>query len=90
MNIDFHRLWKSYYKKLRPAQKDLFRERVKLFLQDPHHALLNNHSLHGSMQGFRSITVGGALRAVFRPTIDPETPQKMSSAAGCSGATRSR
>ncbi len=68
MNIDFHRLWKSYYKKLRPAQKDLFRERVKLFLQDPHHALLNNHSLHGSMQGFRSINVGGDLRAVFRPT----------------------
>ncbi len=71
--IDFHRSWESDYKKLRPAQQERFREQMKLFMHNPRHPFLNNHALHGTMSGFRSLNVGGDLRAVFRETDDSYT-----------------
>ncbi len=68
MTIDFHRDWKSQFRKLSPTQRDLFYQRVEMFIQNPFHPFLNNHPLHGALQGFRSINIGGDLRALFRQT----------------------
>lgn len=70
MKIDFHRDWESWFKKLRPAQKDLFYQRLELFMQNPHDPSLNNHPLHGVLKDFRTINVGGDLRGLFRRTAE--------------------
>lgn len=42
------------------------RERVLLFAEDEFHPLLNNHALHGKYENYRSINVGGDVRAIFK------------------------
>lgn len=39
---------------------------------DPHHRLLNNHSLTGEYVGYRSINITGNWRAVFSEIQDEE------------------
>ena len=48
-----------------------FEERLKLFLEDSFHPLLNNHQLHGEWEGYRSINITGDLRAIFK--VEEET-----------------
>jgi addiction module RelE/StbE family toxin len=48
--------------------KQAFREALALFLIDPVHPALRNHTLHGKYAGYRSIDVTGDYRAVFRET----------------------
>lgn len=66
MRIEFHREFEKQYKKLRSNQKKKFQERHDLFLEDSFHPLLNNHALRGRYAGYRSINVGGDLRAIFK------------------------
>jgi addiction module RelE/StbE family toxin len=51
--------------KLKRAEQNRFAERLELFKNNPRHAGLRNHALTDRYQGFRSINVGGDLRAVF-------------------------
>lgn len=67
----YHRSFKKDYKKLSAGMQSRFNERLKLFLNDPFHPLLNNHSLHGEWEGYRSISITGDLRAIFQ--IEGET-----------------
>jgi addiction module RelE/StbE family toxin len=66
MKIVLHRQFEKDYKVLRPNQKKKFKERRNLFLEDPFHPLLNNHPLQGKYTGYRSINIGGDLRAIFK------------------------
>ncbi len=54
MRALFHKDFKKRYKKLRA-----------IFLENPFDSLLNNHPLQGKYEGFRSINVGGDLRAIY-------------------------
>ena len=74
MRIVLHRNFKKQYKKLRDEEQRRFRERRNLFLKNPFHFLLNNHSLHGAYRGYRSINVGGDLRVIYEE-IDRSTAQ---------------
>lgn len=40
--------------------------RLKIFMEDQHHPLLNDHSLAGSWRGYRSINVTGDWRAIYQ------------------------
>ena len=42
-------------------------ERIGLFIRDPFHPLLNNHALSGEYKGYKSINIGGDLRAIYEP-----------------------
>ena len=36
-------------------------------MENPFHSLLNNHALSGKYSGYRSINIGGDLRAIYEP-----------------------
>lgn len=66
MIIRSHRNFKKQFNKLTKAQKRKFIERRDIFLKDEFNPALNNHALKGEYQGYRSINIGGDLRAIFR------------------------
>ncbi len=72
MKIILHKRFEKRYTKLRPAEKEKFKARRNLFLQDPFDQVLNNHTLSGRYKGYRSINISGDLRAVYR-MIDQDT-----------------
>ena len=39
--------------------------RLRLFEDESHHPLLNNHALGGAYEGYRSINVTGNYRAIY-------------------------
>ena len=70
MKIVLHKDFIKAYKKLRPAQKRKFKERRNLFLIEPFHPLLRNHSLQGRHDGYRSINIGGDFRVIYKAFSD--------------------
>ncbi len=65
MNLEFHKDFQKRYIKLRAGEKLKFQERQEIFLEDPSHPILNNHALKGKYEGYRSINIGGNLRAIY-------------------------
>jgi addiction module RelE/StbE family toxin len=72
MKVRFHKNITKRYKKLQPAEKKKFDERITLFMENTHNVVLDNHPLRGSFVGYRSINITGDLRAVYK-VIDQET-----------------
>jgi addiction module RelE/StbE family toxin len=66
MILIYHSKFKKKYSKLRTNEKQKFKERRNLFLVNPFDPILNNHALNGKYLGYRSINIGGDLRAVFK------------------------
>ena len=60
------------YGTLREGEKDRFKARIRLFQENRHHPLLHDHQLHGKYAGYRSINIGGNLRAIYK-LIPPDT-----------------
>lgn len=59
---------KGFEKKTRRLPIDIRKSlgiRLKLFMQDPRHPLLNDHALTGSWRGYRSINITGDWRAIY-------------------------
>lgn len=60
---------KRFVKSLKKAPKKIqiaFRNRLEIFISDKFNPILNNHSLAGKYQGYRSINITGDWRAVFK------------------------
>lgn len=72
MKIYFHKNFEKQFKKLRPGEKKKTQERLELFLENPFDSLLNNHSLRGKYTDYRSISIGGDLRAIYKYLSDNE------------------
>jgi addiction module RelE/StbE family toxin len=60
------------YRHIDTTIRESCNERLKLFLAQPFHQLLDNHALKGGWKGYRSINVTGDWRAIFK-MVDPET-----------------
>ena len=59
---------RQFKKKVTKLPKNIraaLKERLRLFLENPHHPVLNNHPLHGSLRNYRSINITGDYRMVF-------------------------
>ncbi len=69
MQIRFGREFVKHYNKVDKKIKTAFDKRLNLFLQNPFHLKLNNHSLRGKYFGKRSINVTGDWRAIFKEEI---------------------
>lgn len=65
MKVRFHRHFSRDYKKCPTKVQTQFQKRLRLFLENPYHPLLENHVLHGEWQEFRSINVTGDYRALY-------------------------
>ena len=66
MKIIFHQSFNKSYLKLREKEKIKFKERVAIFLEDKFNPILNNHPLKGKYSGYRSINIGGDIRAIYK------------------------
>lgn len=62
----FHKHFEKQLRKLSKRQRERVKEQLTFFLEDPFHPLLNNHSLQGKYQGYRSISIEGDLRAIYK------------------------
>ena len=72
MIILFHRHFRRRYKKLSDKTRNYFQERLKLFIEDQLHPLLENHALQGEWKGFRSINITGDIRVIYK-AIDAQS-----------------
>lgn len=61
----YSKKFRKNYRKLELKTRERFKERRDIFLADPSHPSLNNHSLHEPYSGCRSINVTGDYRAIF-------------------------
>lgn len=66
MKLYFHKNFEKQYKLLNVKQKQKTWERLKLFLDNPFNSVLNNHPLKGKYLDYRSINIGGDLRAIYK------------------------
>ena len=66
MRIVFQKSFEKQYKKLPKKIKQKVQERNILLGKDPYNPVLNNHSLHGKYVGYRSISVTGNLRIIYK------------------------
>lgn len=66
MKINLHRNFKKQYKKLSQKEKEKFKKRRNVFLENPFHSILNNHELHGKYKGCRSINITADLRVIYQ------------------------
>lgn len=65
MRAVFHKNFKKQFKKLRKNEQNKFNAQLAIFIENPFDPLLNNHPLQGKYEGFRSINIGGDLRAIY-------------------------
>lgn len=66
MKIVFHKNFEKQYKRLPKKIKQKVKERNLLFERDEHDLLLNNHALHGKYKSYRSFSISGDLRIVYK------------------------
>jgi mRNA interferase YafQ len=72
MKIKFHKDFEKQMLKLRSGEQNKLRERLKIFLKNQFDPQLNNHPLKGKYLNYRSINIGGDLRAVYKRVSDEE------------------
>ncbi|OGM23349.1 hypothetical protein A2961_01745 [Candidatus Woesebacteria bacterium RIFCSPLOWO2_01_FULL_39_21] len=70
--IDFSKRFEKDLKKAPMKIQTAFRSRLEIFLTDKFNPILNNHSLLGRYEGYRSINISGDWRAIFRELDDGE------------------
>jgi len=70
MIIQYHQAFTKDFKRLSPKIKEKFKERLVLFERDEFDPILNNHSLKGKYQSYRSINVSGDTRAIFKRGVE--------------------
>ena len=66
MKIIFQKSFEKEYKKLSNKIKLKVQEKDILFVVDQRNPILNNHALHGKYKGYRSISITGNIRVVYK------------------------
>lgn len=70
MRLQFTARYNKKYRKLPASIKRHAEERLRIFISDPSHPLLNNHSVGKVFPGCRSINITGDFRAIFKEVDD--------------------
>lgn len=70
MRIDYSKRFIKQLKKAPLRIRSAFKKRLALFILNPFAILLNNHSLKGKWQGFKSINVTGDWRVIFTADLN--------------------
>jgi len=72
MKISFHKQFEKKYKKLTAKQKEKVKSKLALFVENIFSPELDNHALHGIYDGYRSISLTGDIRMIYK-ILDSET-----------------
>jgi len=70
MTVRYHLRFLKTFRKLPAPIQDKFFARLRIFLMEPFHPLLNNHSVEAAYPKWRSINVTGDYRALFEVVND--------------------
>jgi mRNA-degrading endonuclease YafQ of YafQ-DinJ toxin-antitoxin module len=65
MLVSIHKKFEKQYSKLHPEIKEKFKRRRDLFVTNPFHPILNNHSVDSAYPGWRSINITGDIRVLY-------------------------
>lgn len=65
MKVKFSKDFAKQLNKYSTKTLKVFEKRLEIFLTEPYSPILHNYALKGKWDGYRSINVGGDLRAVF-------------------------
>ena len=71
MRTTFSHEFQKYVRRIPEKEHEWLNERLALFRTTPFHPLLRNHRLHGPLEGLRSISITGDMRALYY-LIDPD------------------
>ena len=66
MIVFFHKRFTKRYGTLSSRERLRCDTQLRLFMREPFHSTLNNHPLHGVYREYRSINIGGDLRAIYK------------------------
>lgn len=66
MIIGFHKSFNKQFQKLPIEERGRFKERLRIFKENPYNDILHNHPLRGRYGGCRSINIAGDLRAIYK------------------------
>ena len=69
MILAWHRIFNKHFKARISSNKNLlgkFEERLELFLEKPNEPILKDHKLIGKLNDYRSFSIGGDFRVVYR------------------------
>ena len=66
MKVLFTKKFTKQFNKLPEKNQKQFKDRLKLFLDNPHHSALRRHPLKGKYIGYYSIDIARDLRVIFR------------------------
>jgi addiction module RelE/StbE family toxin len=72
MKVKFQNSFTLQFTKLSKAQRELVKEAIELFADDPMHDSLRNHPLREQWADYRSITADNDLRLHYR-IVDKDT-----------------
>lgn len=73
MNIIYHRIFLKHLKKrILPniALTKKFKARIEIFTQNPTNPILLDHALGGDYAGYRSFSITGDVRVVYKKTVN--------------------
>jgi len=65
MRVKFTRTFGKAYDKAPREIRAAIDRRLKIFIQNPYHPLLNTHALKGRFSGYKSINITGDWRAIY-------------------------
>lgn len=68
MRIEYHGDFEKDYRGLNKKERERWARRLEIFMANSFSRELNNHPLHGSYDGYRSINISGDLRAIYKLT----------------------
>ena len=66
MKISYGKKFSKQHEKTPVQIRNVFNQKIRLFIENPIHPLLNNHTLTGKLLGYRSINITGDWRAVYK------------------------
>ena len=73
MKVFYHKTFRKNFKKRishKPNLINKFKERFKLFLQDPSNQFLKDHKLVGRKKDYRAFSITGDIRVVYKVEKD--------------------
>jgi addiction module RelE/StbE family toxin len=65
MKIIFSKKFSRSLKGLPSSIKDIFKEQIDLFVDEPNHSSLADHSLNENLDGFRAFSLTEDIRVIY-------------------------
>ena len=73
MQIEYSKKFVKEFKKCPEKIKLTFKNKLKIFVENPYNPVLNNHKLSGKLKKYRSININTDWRVIFQEIIEEKS-----------------